>query len=95
TSKVVLEAMATGRAIITTDAPGCGHLVTHENGIVVPVGDAQALTNAMRSLARDAAQRARMGEGARAMATARFDAADVNAVCLRALTGEGFVAAHR
>jgi hypothetical protein len=49
----------------------------------------------MRSLARDASQRARMGEGARAMATARFDAAEVNAACLQALTGEGFVAAHR
>jgi glycosyltransferase involved in cell wall biosynthesis len=95
TSKVVLEAMSTGRAIITTDAPGCLHLVTQDSGMVVPVGDAKALANAMRTLARDAAQRTRMGECARAMATARFDAADVNAVCLRALTGEGFIAAHR
>ena len=87
TSKVVLEAMATGRAIITTDAPGCGHLVTHENGLVVPVGDVQALANAMRTLARDAAQRVHMGAGARAVATARFDAAEVNAACLRVLTG--------
>jgi glycosyltransferase involved in cell wall biosynthesis len=87
TSKVVLEAMATGRAIITTDAPGCGHLVTHENGVAVPVGDVQALANAMRTLARDATRRVRMGEGARTVATARFDAAKVNAACLRALTG--------
>lgn len=95
TSKVVLEAMATGRAIITTDAPGCRNLVTQDSGMVVPVGDAKALANAMRALAHDASQRARMGEGARAVATARFDAAEVNAVCLRALTGEGFAAAHR
>jgi len=86
TSKVALEAMSTGRAIITTDAPGCGHLVADGNGIAVPVGDVQALAEAMQSLARDAQRRAQMGERARAMAVSRFDAAQVNAICLQALT---------
>ena len=89
TSKVALEAMATGRAIITTDAPGCGHLVANGHGIAVPVGDVQALAEAMRSLARDAQRRAHMGERARAMAVSRFDAAQVNAICLQALTVAG------
>ena len=87
TSKVTLEAMATGRAVITTDAPGCGHLVADGNGIAVPVGDVRALAAAMQSLARDALGRVQMGERARAVAVSRFDAARVNALCLRALMG--------
>lgn len=88
TSKVVLEAMATGRAIVTTDAPGCRDTVVHGvNGLVVPVGDAVALHEAMERLARDAALRARMGEASRRMAASRFDAASVDATILDELVG--------
>ena len=38
TPRTVLEAMAMGRAIITTDAPGCRETVIHgQNGYLVPV----------------------------------------------------------
>jgi glycosyltransferase involved in cell wall biosynthesis len=88
TSKVMLEAMATGRAVITTDAPGCGDAVgATKFGAVVPVGDVEALANAMVRLGSDAARLADLGRAARAQAEARFDARGVDAVVLQALTG--------
>jgi glycosyltransferase involved in cell wall biosynthesis len=48
TPRTVLEAMATGRPIITTDAPGCRETVTDgDNGFLVPPHSADALTQAM------------------------------------------------
>lgn len=47
--RTILEAMASGRAVITTDAPGCGETVGDgDAGFVVPVGDVPALAAAMR-----------------------------------------------
>jgi glycosyltransferase involved in cell wall biosynthesis len=49
TPRTVLEAMAIGRPIITTDAPGCRQTVTEgENGFLVPVKDDQLLAGRMR-----------------------------------------------
>ena len=43
-----LEALSTGRPIITTKAPGCRQTVIHKkNGLLVPIKDAVALANAM------------------------------------------------
>jgi glycosyltransferase involved in cell wall biosynthesis len=85
TPKSTLEALATGRPVVTTDAPGCRATVEHGvNGLLVPVRDARALAAACRSLADDAALRARMGEASRARA-ARFAATTVNATIMRAL----------
>jgi len=51
TPRSVLEALATGRPIITTDAPGCRETVIHKkNGLLVPIKDSTALANAMISL---------------------------------------------
>lgn len=48
TPRTVLEAMATGRAIITTDAPGCRQTVDDGyNGFLVPVQSAEKLAEAM------------------------------------------------
>ena len=48
TPRSVLEALSTGRPVITTDAPGCRETVIHEkNGLLVPIKDPQALANAM------------------------------------------------
>lgn len=75
TSRAALEAMAMGRALITTDAPGCRDtVVPGENGLLVPVGDADALAAAMLSLAGSDATVARMGRASRALAEARYDA---------------------
>ena len=49
--KVLVEAASCGRPIVTTDAPGCREIVRDGvNGILVPVKDADALANAIRSL---------------------------------------------
>lgn len=48
TPRAVLEAMATGRPIITTDAPGCRETVTNgDNGFLVPPRNIDALSQAM------------------------------------------------
>ncbi len=48
TPRTVLEAMAMGRAVITTDAPGCRETVLDgDNGFLVPVKDTDALAQAM------------------------------------------------
>lgn len=51
--RTVLEAMATGRPVITTQSRGCRETVDERvNGCLVPVGDAPALAEAMRSFLR-------------------------------------------
>lgn len=48
TPRTVLEAMAMGRAIITTNAPGCRETVVDGlNGFLVPVKDVESLANSM------------------------------------------------
>jgi glycosyltransferase involved in cell wall biosynthesis len=52
TPRTVLEALATGRPIITTDAPGCREtVVPGRNGALVPVADSDALFREMRRFA--------------------------------------------
>ena len=51
TPRSVLEALATGRPVITTDVPGCRETVIHEkNGLLVPPKNSQSLANAMINL---------------------------------------------
>ncbi len=45
--RVLLESMAIGRAIITTDAHGCKELVSNDNGLVVKARDSCSLYDAM------------------------------------------------
>jgi glycosyltransferase involved in cell wall biosynthesis len=71
--KILLEATACGRAIVTTDAPGCREIVRHgENGLLVPPHDAEALANAIRALLCDPPLRAKMGARGRGIAEAEF-----------------------
>lgn len=72
--KVLLEAAASGRAIITTDHPGCREAVTEgENGLLTPVKDAAATADAIETLLRDPALRAAMGKASRLKAEREFD----------------------
>jgi glycosyltransferase involved in cell wall biosynthesis len=60
--KVLVEAAASGRAIVATDAPGCREVVRDQwNGLLVPVRNAAALAEAIGRLLADPAERARMG----------------------------------
>lgn len=64
--KALLEAAASGRPLIATDVPGCRALVRHgHNGLLVPLGDVDALAEALESLAVDPALRRRFGAAAR------------------------------
>jgi glycosyltransferase involved in cell wall biosynthesis len=64
--KSLLEAAACGRAIVTTDAPGCRDFVRdNENGLLALRGDAAGLARAIATLAGDATLRARLGAQAR------------------------------
>lgn len=86
TPRTVLEAMAMGRAVITTDAPGCRETVTDgENGFLVPVGDAVALADAMQRLVDEPALAERMGERGRRVAEDKYDVRKVNARILQTI----------
>lgn len=72
--KGLIEAGASGCALITTDVPGCREVVTHEvDGLLVPVKDGAALADAIERLVRDPALRHTLGAAAREKAVARFD----------------------
>ncbi|PYG00003.1 glycosyltransferase involved in cell wall biosynthesis [Thioalkalivibrio sp. ALE21] len=84
TPRTVLEAMATGRPVITTDAPGCRETVEHgENGFLVPVKDVDALEAAMERFVLDPDLARRMGEKSLQMAVEKYDVHKVNQVMLR------------
>ena len=62
----VLEAAASARPLIVTDVPGSRHFVRHGvDGLIVPPANPRALAEALGTLARDPALRARMGAAAR------------------------------
>lgn len=78
--RTLLEAAACGRALLTTDVPGCRRLVRDGvEGRVVPPDDAQALADALAALAADPDRVAAMGRAARDRVLAGFTEADVMA----------------
>jgi glycosyltransferase involved in cell wall biosynthesis len=82
----VLEAMAMGRAIVTTDAPGCRETVQEGiNGYLVPVRDALALAQALETLVAEPNLVAAMGGESRRIAVETYDVHKVNSVILRAM----------
>ena len=79
TPRTVLEAMSMGRAIITTDAPGCRETVVDgDNGFLVPVKDAAALANAMLKLIEQPELIVTMGKRSREIAEQKYDVEIVN-----------------
>jgi glycosyltransferase involved in cell wall biosynthesis len=76
--RTLLEGAACGRALVTTDVPGCRTLVRDDvEGRVVPSNDARGLAHALAALSRDPASVARMGEAARARVFEGFTERDV------------------
>lgn len=77
--KTLIEAAASGRAVVATDAPGCREVVRDGyNGFLVPVRDATALTEALLRLIQEPELRARMGERGRQIAVEEFSQDQVN-----------------
>lgn len=68
----LLEAMAAGVAPVVSDISGNREAVGEEAGVVVPLGDAGALANALTRLAGDGDERRRLGSAARARVADRF-----------------------
>ncbi len=61
----LLEAMAAGKAIVTTNVPGCRDLIRNgENGFVVSYGDVAKLASAIRSVLTNSELARRLGEQA-------------------------------
>lgn len=84
TPRTVLEAMAMGRAIVTTDAPGCREtVVPEENGFLVPVRAVDALARAMLRFIDEPALVTRMGARSRQIAEEKYDVRRVNARMLQ------------
>jgi glycosyltransferase involved in cell wall biosynthesis len=71
--KVLIEAAACGRPIVTTDAPGCREIVRHgENGLLVPVSNSVALADALRVMILNPDVRATMGRKGREIVVEEF-----------------------
>ncbi len=91
---VLSEAGAVGLPLVSTAVGAIGEIVRDgETGVLVPVDDVGALADALRLLAADPAERRRMGDAARELVGADFDAA-ANARRLVALLAE-VATAHR
>lgn len=79
TPKTVLEAMATGRAIITTDATGCRETVTDgKNGYLVPIKNVDALACAMIDLIENPDKIPKMAQKGLQMVKEKFDVNIIN-----------------
>ncbi|MCA4780527.1 glycosyltransferase family 4 protein [Acinetobacter towneri] len=79
TPRTVLEAMAMGRAIITTDAPGCRETVSHGvNGYLVGVKSVDDLVQCMQYFIEDPKLIEYMGQRSREIAMNKYDVHQVN-----------------
>ena len=79
TPRTVLEAMAMGRAIITTDAPGCRETVIDgDNGFLVEVKSVQSLVEAMQKFINQPELIEKMGNRSREIALHKYDVHQVN-----------------
>lgn len=79
TPRSVLEAMAMGRPILTTDAPGCRETVNNGiNGFLVPVADTTALAYKMEFFLKHENDAIKMGINSRKIAEKKYDVEKVN-----------------
>ena len=70
----LMEAMASGRAVVSTTTAGIPELVEDGvSGLLVPPGDAQALAAAMRTLLTDPARAEELGRNGRDKVRREFD----------------------
>lgn len=77
--RTVLEAMATGRPILTTDVPGCKETVVNgENGWLVEKANVEQLVERMIWFIENQNDWQRMGDASRCMAEERFDVKKIN-----------------
>ncbi len=86
TPRTVLEAMAMGRPVITTDVPGCRETVQPEvNGLLVPAREAAPLAAAMIRMLADPELAERCGREGLRIAREKYDARRVSTAMLAAM----------
>ncbi len=86
TPRTVLEAMAMGKPIITTDAPGCKETVTEGvNGFLVPVQDIESLANAMEFFILKPELITKMGKVSRKIAEDKYNVYLINKVMMKSM----------
>lgn len=86
TPRSVLEAMAMGRPIITTDAPGCRETVVHgENGLLIRPRDANAVYEAMRHFVQNPEVIPVMANASRCLAETKYDVREVSGAIIEAV----------
>lgn len=82
--KVLIEAAACGRVVVTTDHPGCRDAIDPGmTGVLVPVRNAEALADAIEGLINEPVHCQMMGNAGRALAERAFDVRQVVAAHLR------------
>lgn len=71
--KVLIEAAACARAVVTTDVPGCRDaIIADKTGLLVPVRDHHALASSIENLLLNGALRLSMGRAGRELAMSEF-----------------------
>jgi glycosyltransferase involved in cell wall biosynthesis len=88
----VIEAMMSGVPVVASNVGGVAEAVQHgATGLLVPPGDAGALSDALRALLDDAERRREYGEAGRQRALAHFTearmVADIDRIYTRVLDG--------
>ena len=82
--KVLIEAASCGRAVVTTDHPGCRDAIDPGvTGVLVPVRNAPALAEAINELLNEPERCRAIGNAGRALAERAFDVRQVVAAHLR------------
>ena len=82
----MLEAMAMGRPVVTTDVPGCRETVREgASGFLVPVRDHEGLARAMERFILEPGLIVSMGEVSRRLAEEKYDVNQVNRTILESL----------
>ena len=81
----ILEAMSIGRAIVTTDAPGCKETVNGKNGFLIEPRNSEQLAEKMIWMLDHPSEVKRMGAESRKYAEEKFDVEIVNRVMLETM----------
>ena len=86
---VVLEALATGRAVVVTDVPGCKDVVEDgQDGLLVPVRSPRSIAIALEKLLSDSALRKRMATNGRKKIESLFTKEIIKSRLIRVYLGE-------
>ena len=73
-SLTLLQAGASGRAVVTTDVPGCRDaILPNKTGLLVPVKNSELLAEKLEFLIKNYRIRTEMGKAGRKLAEKEFD----------------------